>query len=249
MLSLPTLGLIGGTIVATSFLSGIFGMAGGLILLGVLLLFLDVAPAMVLFGVIQMIANLWRAVLWRAHVRWHIVWRFVTGAFAMFLAMRGLAFVPEKAWLYLGLGIIPFAADLLPRRWAPDISKPNAPYLCGAFIMLIQLLAGAAGHILDMFFQKSDIDRKGIVGTKAVTQCVAHVLRIAYFSSIPSALTLDFPVWAYGTAAGLAILGTTLAARVLERMSEAHFRAWSRRIVSAVAVSFLLRGIWLLTAG
>lgn len=246
MLTLPALGIVGITVLATSFLSGIFGMAGGLILLGVLLVYMDVAPAMVLFGVIQTAANGWRAVLWRQHVQWQIVWRFVLGALAMFLVMRTVAFVPDKAMLYLGLGIIPFAADLLPHRFTPDITRPGAPYLCGAFIMLIQLLAGAAGHILDMFFQKSQLDRKAIVGTKAVTQSVAHVFRIGYFGSIAHAFEIEIPWWGYGVAIALAFSGTTLAASVLERMTEANFRAWSRRIIMAVATSFLVRGVWLL---
>lgn len=59
--------LLAFVVVATSFLSGIFGMAGGLILLGVLLALLDVAPAMVLFGTTQLAANGWRGALWRAH--------------------------------------------------------------------------------------------------------------------------------------------------------------------------------------
>src|SRR3989304_757854 len=55
------------TTLVTSFISGIFGMAGGIILLGVLLLYMDVAPAMVLFGAIQTSSNGWRgAVLGRA---------------------------------------------------------------------------------------------------------------------------------------------------------------------------------------
>ena len=60
------LAIIAATILVTSFISGIFGMAGGIILLGVLLLFLDVAPAMMLFGTIQTASNGWRAALWRA---------------------------------------------------------------------------------------------------------------------------------------------------------------------------------------
>ena len=246
MLTIPALGIVGVTVLATSFLSGIFGMAGGLILLGVLLVYMDVAPAMVLFGVIQTAANGWRALLWRAHIQWSIVGRFVLGALGMFLVMRTIAFVPDKAMLYLGLGLIPFAADALPKRYQPDISRPGAPYLCGAFIMLIQLLAGAAGHILDMFFQKSGLDRKAIVGTKAITQSVAHLLRIGYFGSIEGAYDIHVPWWAFAVAIGLAFTGTTLAASVLERMTEANFRAWSRRIIFAVAASFIVRGVWLL---
>jgi uncharacterized membrane protein YfcA len=54
------------------------------------------------------------------------------------------------------------------------------------------------------------------------------------------------PWWALVAALTLAFLGTSLAARVLERMTDADFRAWSRRIVFAVATVFLVRGAWLL---
>src|SRR5262245_46469220 len=44
-------------VLGSSFVSGIFGMAGGMILLGALLVFMDVAPAMVLLSVIQTLSN------------------------------------------------------------------------------------------------------------------------------------------------------------------------------------------------
>jgi uncharacterized protein len=54
--------------VATAFLSGIFGMAGGLILIGVLLYLLPLPEAMALHAVTQMASNGWRGVLWLKHV-------------------------------------------------------------------------------------------------------------------------------------------------------------------------------------
>lgn len=240
------LAFVGLTVLGTSFLSGIFGMAGGLILLGVLLLFMDVAPAMILFGIIQMGANGWRALLWRAHVRWELVGRYLVGATAAFLAMRFVAFIPDKALLYIGLGLLPFLAELLPARFFPDITRPSGPYVCGVVIMVLQLVAGAAGHILDMFFQRSGLDRRGIVATKAVCQTTAHLFRVLYFSSFAGAFDGQVPIWLMAIALGLAFTGTTLAARVLEAMTDADFRVWSRRIVHAVAATFLVRGIWLL---
>jgi len=56
-----TLALIAVTVLVSSFLSGVFGMAGGMILLGVLLVYYDVSTAMVLFSIIQFAANGWRA--------------------------------------------------------------------------------------------------------------------------------------------------------------------------------------------
>ena len=123
------LAVIGSTILVTSFISGIFGMAGGLILLGVLLLFMDVAPAMVLFGTIQTAANGWRVALWLQHVDWGIVWRYLVGSTLMFLLLRTVAILPSKAMLYISLGLIPFATDLLPKRLTPDITRPGAPYI------------------------------------------------------------------------------------------------------------------------
>ena len=240
--------IVAGSVLGTSFLSGIFGMAGGLVLLGVLLLFMDVAPAMVLFGVIQMGANGWRALLWRHLVQWHLIGPYVIGATATFLVMRYVAFIPDKALLYIGLGLLPFLAELLPEKYYPDITKPNGPFICGAFIMVLQLIAGAAGHILDMFFQRSGLDRRAIVATKAICQTIAHLFRVLYFGTLAGAFTVAIPWWAYAGALALAFIGTTLASYVLERMTDADFRVWSRRIVFAVAASFLVRGCWLLLA-
>ena len=242
------LAVIAVTIAVTSFISGIFGMAGGIILLGVLLIFLDVAPAMMLFGTIQTAANGWRAALWLRYVDWSIVWRYLVGSTLMFLVLRSVAIIPSKAVIYLGLGLIPFAADFLPKRLTPDITRPGAPYICGAFIILLQLLAGAAGHILDVFFQKSRMDRKSIVATKAVTQVTGHLYRIIYFGSFAATFDDSIPLWAYGVAIGLAFAGTSTAALVLHRMTDDGFRMWSRRVTIGVSVTYLARGLWLVAA-
>src|SRR6185436_1958062 len=146
MLAPSALAIVAVAVLGSSFVSGVFGMAGGMILLGVLLVFMDVAPAMVLFGVIQMASNGWRTALWFRYVDWRIVWRFLVGSTLMFLLMRSVALLPSKATVYLTLGLLPFAADLLPKRVSLDITRPGVPYAAGALIIVLQLLAGAAGH-------------------------------------------------------------------------------------------------------
>ena len=240
---------IGFSIVVTSFISGLFGMAGGLILLGILLIFLDVAPAMVLFAIIQLGANGWRSILWRKLVVWSIVWRYLIGATAAFFMMRLVSFVPDKAVVYLTLGSIVFAADLLPRALTPDISRPGAPYVSGVIIMTLQLIAGAAGHVLDLFFQKSNLDRRAVVATKAVCQTAGHIFRIAYFGSLATAWDTPLPAWQYVAAIALSLAGTSLAAVVLMRMTNESFRWWSRQIVVGISVVYLVRGTWLLAVG
>ena len=130
-------------------------MAGGIVLLAVLLTFLDVAPAMVLFGATQAAANGWRVWLWRTYVQWPLVRKFALAAIAMFVVLKLVSFVPNKAVVYIGLGLMPFIANALPKSWTPDITRPGAAYLCGFLITFLNLVAGVAGSILDVFYQKS----------------------------------------------------------------------------------------------
>ena len=109
-------------------------------------------------------------------------------------------------------------------------------------------MAGAAGHILDVFFQKSQLDRKAIVATKAVTQVTGHVYRIIYFGSFAAAFDDSIPWWAYAAAIALTFAGTSLAALVLARMTDDGFRSWSRRVTIGVSVTYLARGLWLVAA-
>ena len=82
-MSILTLALLGLTILISSFISGVFGMAGGMILLGVLLNYFDVPSAMILFSIIQFCANGWRAWQWRQYVRWPIFYKYLGGAEAV----------------------------------------------------------------------------------------------------------------------------------------------------------------------
>src|SRR3954464_15614233 len=67
----------------TSFVSGILGMAGGMILMGILLALLPLPVAMMLHGITQLASNAWRALLWRKEVDWRVFRGYLYGAVAM----------------------------------------------------------------------------------------------------------------------------------------------------------------------
>src|SRR6202167_3978154 len=89
------------TVLLSSFISGVFGMAGGMILLGVLLNYFDVPSAMILFSIIQLCANGWGAFQWRHYVRWPIFYKYLAGAVIAFAIMYSIKFVPDKKMVYL----------------------------------------------------------------------------------------------------------------------------------------------------
>jgi uncharacterized protein len=241
------LALIGATIVFSSFLSGVFGMAGGMILLGVLLTYFDVATGMILFSIIQLFANGWRVVQWRRYVLWPIFGWYVLGAVFSFGFMWMIAFVPDKAIVYLALGLMPFAVEALPAGMRPNIEWRGVPFFTGVVTTVIQILAGVGGLFLDIFFQKSMLDRKTTNATKAVTQSFSHIVRALYFGSLSG--VGDVPFKAIGPAILLAIAGTSLAPFVIERMTDHGFRQWTRAIIFAVSTVYLIRAGWLFWHG
>jgi uncharacterized membrane protein YfcA len=242
-MTLSSLAVIGATIVFSSFLSGVFGMAGGMVLLGVLLNYFDVAVGMILFSIIQLFANGWRVVQWRRYVLWHIFGWYVVGAVIALACMWMIAFVPNKAMVYLALGLMPFAVEVLPASMRPNIEWRGVPFITGMVTTIVQILAGVGGLFLDIFFQKSTLDRKTTNATKAVTQSFSHITRALYFGSLSG--VGDLPLWVIGPAILLAIVGTSLAPLLLERMTDHGFRQWTRAIVLAISAIYLGRAAWL----
>ena len=79
---------------------------------------------------------------------------------------------------------MPFAIEVLPRDWRPNIEWRGVPFVTGVLTTIIQVLAGVGGLFLDIFFQKSMLDRKTTNATKATVQSLSHVVRIVYFGSV-----------------------------------------------------------------
>ncbi|MGF7176914.1 TSUP family transporter [Azospirillum doebereinerae] len=249
MLTLPLMVGLGLTVLVTSFLSGLFGMAGGMVLMGLLLVLLPVPSAMLLHGITQFTSNGWRAWLWRRHVDWGIVGRFALGAAAAGGAFALVGAVPDRGASLLLLGLTPFLALAVPQAWALDARKPFHALLAGFLCMGIQLLAGISGPLLDAFFVRSAMTRQSVVATKATTQVFGHAIKVAYFAP----MVADAPGETVEAAIILisivmALLGTNLSRQALDRMSDTQFRLWSRYLVMGTASVYLSQGLFLLAS-
>lgn len=249
MLTLPMLATLGAGVLVTSFLSGIFGMAGGMLLMGLLLAIMPLSAAMVLHGVTQMTSNGWRAWLWRAHVDWRIAAWFASGSLAAALAFAFVAVLPSKGVALLMLGLTPFLAMALPARARLNVARPAHAVGSGAVCMVLQLLAGVSGPILDVFFVQSGLDRRGIVATKAAVQTLGHAVKLAYFGTALAAAGDEISPLVALLAIALAIVGTQSSRRVLESLSDEQFRRWSRWIILAISVVYLGQAVRLLVLG
>lgn len=236
---------LGALMIATSFLSGIFGMAGGLILIGVLLAVMPLPSAMVLHAVTQMASNGWRAILWRQHIRWRSVVVYATGCVIAVGLWSITRYVPGKAAALLLLGITPFLARLVPKTLSPDPTNIRHGAFYGTVCMGLMLMTGVSGPLMDTFFLGGSYGRREIIATKATCQVLSHSLKLLYFGGIiEQAATLD-PLLAI-SAILASVMGTSLSRRLLESMSDKQFRTWANRLITIVASYYMLYASWLL---
>jgi len=227
----------------TALLSGLFGMAGGMILMGVFAALLPIPAAMVMHGGTQLVSNVSRAFILRAHVYWKGFGLYVVGSLVAYVAMSSVRYTPDPLVVFLGLGLTPFVAALVPSRWV-DFQRTVPAVVTGFQVAAMQLIAGAAGPLLDIAFVDTKLDRNEIVATKAVTQVFSHALKLAYF--LPAVSVAEFSPQLIAAILVATVAGTRLGTWLLERMSDVAFKRYTRVIVYGIGGMYLCRAGFLI---
>ena len=230
----------------TATVSGVLGMAGGLLLMGALLLVLPAATAFVVHGLLQLVSNGWRAVLHRRHVRWRVIACYAVGALVAAVALALVTWVPSTPVTYLLLGLVPALVWLPPGWLRLDAEVPAHAALAGLLTTAVNLVAGVSGPLLDVFFVRTSLGRHAIVATKAATQVLAHAAKVAVYGGAAAAGT-GVPYSVVLLAVPLSVLGTVLGGRLLARMSDAGFQRATRWVVTGIGALYLLQAARLAT--
>jgi len=234
---------------ATAFLSSIFGMLGGLILMGILVSLMQVGPAMILHGLIQMTSNGYRAWLNQKDINWKIVSTLLIGNVLAMATLFFIAFVPDRITVLFALGILPYIAWAMPTNLAFDVTKTPIGILAGIVVVGTNLLAGTGGPLLDVFFQRVEMTRHQVVATKAVAQFLGHVSKVIFFGGLAiSSSSENWPAfWLLITAMAVSVIGTTLGKRVLDKINDKTFFSWTQRIMLTVGAIMIARAIYLIS--
>ena len=241
---------------ATSIISGVLSMAGGMILMGVFGFFLSVPAAMVLHGVAQTVSNGSRVWLHRRHLKWNVLIPYSVGSFIVLAVFVLVTFVPNKAIVFILIGSFPFIALILPRTINLDMQRRPVAFLSGLVVTTAQMLAGASGPVLDIFYVKSSLTRYEILGTKAITQTLGHILKLIYYayfislfanSASPTAPlgegAVDLPFWIYPAVIAAAILGNWLGKQIIEKINDELFKRVGRYVIMVIGVVYIGKGI------
>ena len=240
-------------VLATSVLSGVLGMAGGMILMAVLVSVLPVAVAMVVHGAAQAASNGARTLFLRQHVMWRVVPPYLVGgtfATAFFVL---ISFVPAPGLVLILVGVSPWLARLTPFLRGLDIRNRVTGVACGAIVTAAQLLAGASGPLLDAFYLNTDVDPKRIVATKAVTQTIGHLVKVVYYGVVAErsidSETLQGSAGLIAGAILLAVVGARIGTALLNRLDPRRFHRITTVTILALGLLCALKGVRDLVAG
>ena len=228
---------------ATSIISGVLSMAGGMILMGVFGFFLSVPAAMVLHGIAQTFSNGSRVWLYRRHIKWCVLGYYSMGAFAVLGLFTTLAFVPSIGLVFLLIGCFPLLALILPTSINLDMTRGPVSFFSGIIVTTAQMLAGASGPVLDIFYVKSKMSKEGILGTKAVTQTLGHVLKLIYYAIMMAIASDLVPAWLIPAVFAAAIIGNYCASLLVTRLSDHQFKKIGRYVISLICVIYIGKGI------
>jgi uncharacterized membrane protein YfcA len=231
------------TALLTSILSAIVGMAGGITLLAVMLLFLEPLTAIPLHGAVQLVSNASRTWIQRSHVRWGILTRF--GALLIPAGVVGLAVAnslpAELARALIGLFVLlaTWAPASLLIGTRPEASDPNRRFLLlGGVAGVLNMTVGATGPLIAPFFLGLGLSRQTLVGTKAACQTLGHLVKLGVFG----VAGFVFAPWLAPLAllAAMVVAGTWIGSRLLERVSERWFVRAYKTVLTLIALRLVL---------
>lgn len=229
------------SVLVTAVLSGLLGMAGGMILMAILVVVLPVPLAMVLHGAVQALSNGSRAMfLWR-HIEWAILPWYSVGAAVAVAGFAAVTLVPDPGVVLLLVGAMPFLARAMPRLAGLDMRHRPTAMAGGVVVTTAQLLAGASGPLLDLFYLNSTLTRHQVVACKAITQTLGHLIKLAYYGVLIG-VTGALPWWLYAAAMAAAVVGTRLGTRLLDRLADQTFRRVSGWVILAIGALCLAQG-------
>ena len=222
----------------SSIVSGMLGMAGGMLLLVIMSTFFTPGTLIPLHGAVQLASNSTRALLFRQVLNWKIISAFFVGAiFGSGLGSQMIVEIPEAEYR-VTLGFF-----ILILTWMPKLK--SVPRVRGKFAWLgastgfLSLFAGATGPFLAPFFIREGLNKEELVGTKAACQMCTHFTKMLVFSFIGFNFAPYLALLAGMIVAVFA--GNYVGKLLLGKLNQDQFTIIFKLVISALA----FRLIWL----
>ena len=237
--SVVTLLTITSTAFVTSTLTALIGAGGGTALLLVMLWFVPAASVVPVHGCIQLASNTARVVLFRRHMHWPVIIRFVIPMPAgVYVGLQLYGMLDQSALQlviagFVLLSLLVCVPGAVAGRAFPAWAYLPAGFLIGGANMLVGVLAPVLGAILR--FER--LDKERTVGTLGFFGFAGNVFKTAGFVLVGFSFADYLPMIACASLA--TILGNLLGRRLLGGISSAGFAAAFRIMLGLLALKLV----------
>ena len=220
-------------------ISGVTGLAGGTILLSVLSLFFPPQASIAQHGLLQVVANFSRIILFRKDVLWkHVVSFSVLVIPGAYLGALCAPLLSENLLKFmLGILILWVAWKNKTKVVEPQNNKKIFLPL-GGLSGFLGMIIGVTGPLLAPFFLKAGIVKENFIATKALCQFIVQLIKVIIFASM-----LDFDYQKEGEVilivSVMLILGTYIAKKILPYVSNNFFVMFTRVILTLIGFKLI----------
>ncbi len=215
--------VLGVMAIFTSVISGVVGMAGGIVLLSLMTFFIPLQHIVPIHGVVQLVSNGSRCFFLRKKIVKEIALYFFLGAPIGTLGTYFfLSHISAKAIFYWPIILLILYTLFKPKKMPTLMISHKNFFFLGLAGGFLAPLIGATGPLVAPFFLRPDLEKEEIVATKACIQMFTHFLKIPLF------LSLSFSYaqysWVIVSMVVGAIIGTRLGVFLLGKISELLFK-------------------------
>ena len=226
---------------ATSAVTAVTGIGGGMMLIAIMPGFLPAAAIVPVHAVVQLFANSSRAMFGWRFLRWEFVLAFIAGSILGGSIAAGIAREINLAYTPLFI-----AAYILFITWgpAPKFNKPPRGefVIIGAIQTGLSMLVGATGPMSQAALMARGLQRDALVVSGALMTTFTHLTKVLLFTLLGFSF-IEF--WQVILGMSIAVIvGALIGTRIRYQVPEALFR----RILKLALTLLALRMIYLTLA-
>lgn len=223
---------------ATAIISATVGMAGGTVLLSIMLLFFGPQIAIPLHAANQWVSNFRRCWLLRENIRWNFFISYAVAATignALSVWLLKTAITLNHASLLIALMIL--YTVFKPKRLPSFTPHTKGFFVVGLVLGFLGMFLGATGLILGTCFVRPDMNKEEIMATQGVIQTFSHFLKILGFLW----LGFDYMPWLIPLIlmSVATFFGTSYGVSLVRKMSQQLFNFLFRAILVLSAIQLL----------
>ncbi len=221
--------------IATSIISAIAGMGGGILLLTIMTFFFPYHALVPVHGIVQIVSNCSRAFLLRSHINKKMFYIFTLGVpFGAALSIYIIKSIENPDFALIIIGLLLLYTVFKPKNLPPIMIPVWSFFFLGVLCGTLGLLIGAIGPLIAPFMLRTDLKKESIIATKASFQIVTH------FMKIPSFLYLGFNYIEYIIPILLLVIvaftGTNIGIKILKNIDEKKFRIIFKAVLLIAAL-------------